>query len=57
MDISRPSSLDIKAKACRDASPKLWTDASTVASCSDAERASIRWDKELPMRPMRAAAS
>lgn len=57
VDITRPSSLDISAKACRDASLKLCTDASGAVSCREAERASMRWDIEFPIRPMRAAAS
>ena len=57
MDIRRPSSLDIRAKACNDASLRLVEEASKVFCCRVVERASMRCDMELPIRPMRAAAS
>ncbi|TNN44871.1 hypothetical protein EYF80_044921 [Liparis tanakae] len=55
VDISRPSSLDMRPNACSDASLRLLTEASGVACCRDSERASMRWERELPIRPMRAA--
>ena len=53
----RPNSLDMRAKACNEASLRLCSDGSAWACCREVERPSSRWEREFPIRPMRAAVS
>lgn len=52
VDIIRPSSLDIRAKACNDASIKPCVGGQPNPPSNDVDR---RWERELPMLHMRAS--
>lgn len=47
----------IRAKACRDGSSRPWVEWSSGTDSKEEDRASIRWERVFPIRPMRAPES
>lgn len=57
VDISLPVSLFMKVNAWREPSLRACAWVSAPVIWRDCERARTRWERELPMRPIRAATS